>query len=162
MQRSSCNKLRGHCWALRRVQEIKSLCSREHKAWRPFNEYRHLGSRLREYTKAGHLDIGHRLAKDIGTAQRQHNNSNEQLWDGLKADNTQSMDNWIGYLKSVVGTLQQNEGNANRDSFGKQVQESIDKGTSMMYRLMKKKAPLTTARVVDKCGDITHCSIFGP
>ena len=104
IQYSSCNKLRAHCWALRRVQEIKSLCSREHKAWRSFKEPRHLCSKLRQYAKAGHLDIGHSLATDIETVQEQHNNNNEQLWDSLNANNKQSMASWIGYLKSVIGT----------------------------------------------------------
>ena len=105
IQHSSCNKLRAHSWALRRVQEVKALCSRENDQWASFHEHRHVGSKLREYAKAGHLDIGHSLAKDIENVPRQHDNCNEQLWDSLMVDNKRSMDSWIGYLNRTVDTL---------------------------------------------------------
>ena len=84
IQHSSCNKLRAHSWALRRVPEIKALCSRESDQWTSFHEHRHLGSKLNAHAKSGHLDIGYSLAKDIEVIQSQHHHPDPLLWEGLK------------------------------------------------------------------------------
>ena len=90
-----------------------------------------------------HLDSGFSLAEDIQQVQKQHHsNSNLEIWNNLKQEKNHSLQQWIAYLQTTIGTLQKDERKVNRDNLGKKVQESIDKGTSMIYRLIKENPHL--------------------